>query len=97
MPKAPHAVVTGGGRGIGAATARKFKDAGYRVTVMARTRSEIESLAEEIGAYAVLVDVGPLGNREAFGRRRLDLLEGLAAGGHGLEAAGGFRRAMQMV
>ena len=65
MPKAPHVVVTGGGRGIGAATARKFKDAGYRVTVMARTRSEIEGLADEIGAYAVRVDVGDPASVEA--------------------------------
>jgi len=65
MPKAPHVVVTGGGRGIGAATARKFKDAGYRVTVMARTRSEIETLADEIGAYAVRVDVGDPASVEA--------------------------------
>jgi len=65
MAKAPHAVVTGGGRGIGAAAARKFKDAGYRVTVMARTRSEIEGLADEIGAYAVRVDVGDPASVEA--------------------------------
>ena len=35
-----HAVVTGGGRGIGAETARRFKELGYRVTVMARTRND---------------------------------------------------------
>jgi len=50
MPKAPHAVVTGGGRGVGAELARKFKSMGYRVTVMARTRTEIDKLADEIGA-----------------------------------------------
>jgi NAD(P)-dependent dehydrogenase (short-subunit alcohol dehydrogenase family) len=33
MPKARHVVVTGGGRGIGAATARRFKELGYRVTL----------------------------------------------------------------
>lgn len=65
MPKAPHAVVTGGGRGIGAATARRFKAEGYRVTVMARTRNEIESLADEIGAYAVRIDVGDPASVEA--------------------------------
>ena len=65
MPKAPHAVVTGGGRGLGAATARRFKAEGYRVTVMARTRNEIESLADEIGAYAVRVDVGDPASVEA--------------------------------
>lgn len=65
MPKAPHAVVTGGGRGLGAATARRFKAEGYRVTVMARTRNEIETLADEIGAYAVRVDVGDPASVEA--------------------------------
>ncbi len=65
MPKAPHVVVTGGGRGIGAATARRFKKEGYRVTVMARTRNEIEALADEIGAYAVRVDVGDPASVEA--------------------------------
>ena len=65
MPKAPHVVVTGGGRGIGAATARLFKDNGYRVTVMARSRNEIETLADEIGAYAVRVDVGDPASVEA--------------------------------
>ena len=55
MPKAPHVVVTGGGRGIGAATARLFKEQGYRVTLMARSRNQIETLADEIGAYAVRV------------------------------------------
>ena len=65
MPKAKHVVVTGGGRGIGAATARRFKSLGYRVTVMARTRSEIEPLADEIEAYAVRVDVGDPASVEA--------------------------------
>ncbi|MCB9778997.1 MAG: SDR family oxidoreductase [Alphaproteobacteria bacterium] len=65
MPKARHAVVTGGGRGIGAATARRFKELGYRVTLMARTRSEIEGLADEIGAYAVRIDVGDPASVEA--------------------------------
>ena len=65
MPKAKHVVVTGGGRGIGAATARRFKSLGYRVTVMARNRSEIEPLADEIEAYAVRVDVGDPASVEA--------------------------------
>jgi 3-hydroxybutyrate dehydrogenase len=65
MAKAKHAVVTGGGRGIGAATARRFKELGYRVTLMARTRNEIEPLADEIGAYAVRVDVGDPASVEA--------------------------------
>jgi 3-hydroxybutyrate dehydrogenase len=65
MAKAPHVVVTGGGRGIGAATARLYKDKGYRVTLMARSRNQIETLADEIGAYAVRVDVGDPASVEA--------------------------------
>jgi NAD(P)-dependent dehydrogenase (short-subunit alcohol dehydrogenase family) len=65
MPKAKHVVVTGGGRGVGAATARRFKDLGYRVTLMARSRGEIEPLADEIGAYSVRVDVGDPASVEA--------------------------------
>jgi len=65
MPKAPHCVVTGGGRGIGAAAARKFKELGYRVTVMGRTRTEIEELADSIQAYAVRINVGDPASVEA--------------------------------
>jgi 3-hydroxybutyrate dehydrogenase len=60
-----HVVVTGGGRGIGAAVAQKFRELGDRVTVMARTRNEIEKLADEIGAYAVRTDVGDPASVEA--------------------------------
>jgi len=65
MPKAKHAVVTGGGRGIGAAAARIFKSRGFRVTIMGRNRGEIEPLADEIGCYAVRVDVGDPASVEA--------------------------------
>lgn len=60
-----HVVVTGGGRGIGAATARRFRSLGDRVTVMARSRNEIERLADEIGAYAVRADVSDPASVEA--------------------------------
>jgi len=42
------AVVTGGGRGIGAAVARALASAGARVVVSARTTTEIEAIAEEL-------------------------------------------------
>ncbi len=60
-----HVVVTGGGRGIGAATARRFKELGDRVTVMGRSRNEIERLADEIGAYSVRTDVSDPASVEA--------------------------------
>lgn len=65
MPKAPRAVVTGGGRGIGAAIARKLKSSGYQVILMGRSRNLIHDLADEIRAHAVRVDVGDPASVEA--------------------------------
>ena len=45
-----HAVVTGGGRGIGAAIAAELARLGAAVTLMGRTRSELERHAAAIGA-----------------------------------------------
>jgi NAD(P)-dependent dehydrogenase (short-subunit alcohol dehydrogenase family) len=47
------AVVTGAGRGIGAATARALADAGLSVVLAARTRSQIERQAAELAAKGV--------------------------------------------
>jgi 3-oxoacyl-[acyl-carrier protein] reductase len=52
------AIVTGGGRGIGAAAARALTSAGARVTVFARTHPEIEAVVRAGGAaLAVRGDV----------------------------------------
>src|SRR5262245_6418011 len=58
-----HALVTGGGRGIGRATALALAKAGANVTLSARTRKEIEAVADEVrglgvDALAVPADVG---------------------------------------
>jgi 3-oxoacyl-[acyl-carrier protein] reductase len=50
-------LVTGGGRGIGANIARELARAGARVAVSARTKDEVEGVAEEIGGAAVVADV----------------------------------------
>ncbi|MBI1852751.1 MAG: SDR family oxidoreductase [Planctomycetes bacterium] len=60
------AIVTGGGRGIGRATARGLAAAGAAVVVVARTIDEIESVADEIrrgggNATAVRADVTNVG------------------------------------
>src|ERR1700676_4500129 len=56
------AVITGGGRGIGRAMALKFAGEGAAVAVAARTKSEIQAVAEEVRktggrAAAILTDV----------------------------------------
>ena len=51
------AFVTGGGRGIGAAIARELARAGMRVAVSARTPSQVEDVAREIGGLSIEGDV----------------------------------------
>jgi len=56
------AVITGGGRGIGAATAEALSNRGSRVVVAARTSAEIDSVAEALQenggeAWAICCDV----------------------------------------
>ena len=51
------ALVTGGGRGIGANVARELAACGMRVAVTGRTPSEVESVAAEIGGLALPGDV----------------------------------------
>jgi 3-oxoacyl-[acyl-carrier protein] reductase len=51
------ALVTGGGRGIGADIARELAAAGMRVAVSARTSQQVEGVAKEIDGLAVVADV----------------------------------------
>jgi 3-oxoacyl-[acyl-carrier protein] reductase len=51
------ALVTGGGRGIGADVARALAKAGMRVAVSARTREEVDAVAREIDGLAIVADV----------------------------------------
>jgi len=62
-----HAFVTGGGRGIGADVARALAQAGWDVTVAARSRGQVRAVAAEIGGRAVDLDVAdPASVERAF-------------------------------
>ena len=75
----PHAVVTGGGRGIGAAVATRLVAAGYRVTITGRDASRLAGFAASLGGEGVChpvtmdvadrasVDQGMDAARAAFG------------------------------
>jgi len=52
-----RALVTGGGRGIGAGIARELAGAGWHVTVTGRTAGQVEEVAREVGGEAVVGDV----------------------------------------
>ncbi|MDP5065261.1 MAG: SDR family NAD(P)-dependent oxidoreductase, partial [Haliea sp.] len=85
------AIITGGGRGIGAATALAYADAGADVVISARTLSELESVAEQVRARGrkvrvVTCDVTDAAQRAALVEQamaefgRLDILVNNAGG-----------------
>jgi NAD(P)-dependent dehydrogenase (short-subunit alcohol dehydrogenase family) len=79
MPAAPlagrHALVTGAGRGIGAAIAARLAAEGARVSLLARTQAEVGAVAQRLGegAQALCADVSrPEEVRRACGEAAQD-------------------------
>jgi NADP-dependent 3-hydroxy acid dehydrogenase YdfG len=72
----PVFVITGASTGIGAATARRAVEAGYRVALAARTAENLEALAKELGgdgrALAVRCDVTEWSDQERLAQRTLE-------------------------
>jgi NAD(P)-dependent dehydrogenase (short-subunit alcohol dehydrogenase family) len=88
------ALITGGGRGIGANIARSLAADGWSVVVTARSRDEIDAVAEETGGRAIEMDVS---NRESVERGfdetgHVDLLVANA----GIGNAGDFWRTFEI-
>lgn len=50
-------LITGGGTGIGSATARRFADRGARVAILGRRIEPLQDIADDIGALAITCDV----------------------------------------
>jgi NAD(P)-dependent dehydrogenase (short-subunit alcohol dehydrogenase family) len=66
------ALITGGGRGIGASIARALASAGARVVVCGRTKPDLDTVAHETGGMALVLDL--------LDRKRTD--EVIASVGH---------------
>ena len=76
------ALVTGGGRGIGASIARELADAGMKVAVTGRTAEQVNAVAAEIDGLALTGDVSLADDVErwvATTEERLGPIELLAA------------------
>ena len=67
-----HALVTGGGSGIGEAVARVLRDKGARVTIMGRNADRLEAAAEAMGVGHQPADVT---DREMLGAAVASVIE----------------------
>jgi NADP-dependent 3-hydroxy acid dehydrogenase YdfG len=76
MSEDPVLVITGASTGIGAATARRAVEFGYRVTLGARSEDKLEALRDELGgaerAIAVRCDVTSWDDQQALVARTLE-------------------------
>jgi NADP-dependent 3-hydroxy acid dehydrogenase YdfG len=76
MPEDPVLLITGASSGIGAATARRAAQAGYRLVLGARREERVRDLAAELGgeerAVGVRCDVAEWEDDQALAQRGLD-------------------------
>jgi NADP-dependent 3-hydroxy acid dehydrogenase YdfG len=76
MPDRPVFLITGASTGIGAATARRAVEAGYRVALAARSADKLQALQQELGgndvALAVPADVSDFAAQERMTQQTLD-------------------------
>ena len=71
MADDPVFLITGASSGIGAQTARRAADAGYKVVLGARSQDKLEALADELGGIAVRCDVTEWDDQQAMAKAAL--------------------------
>jgi 3-hydroxybutyrate dehydrogenase len=80
LPHSPHALITGGGRGIGREIASQFVRAGATVTVLGRHRAALDdAIAAGVAHFAGVADVADQASiaaaiAEAAARQPIDIL-----------------------
>jgi NADP-dependent 3-hydroxy acid dehydrogenase YdfG len=71
-PEKPVFLITGASTGIGAATARRAAEAGYRLVLAARSEEKLQALASEVDGLAVRCDVAEWEDQQVLVQRALD-------------------------
>jgi NADP-dependent 3-hydroxy acid dehydrogenase YdfG len=72
MADDPVFLITGASSGIGAQTARRAAEAGYRPVLAARSQDKLKDLAAEVGGLAVRCDVTEWDDQQALAKAALD-------------------------
>ena len=75
--KGKKIIVTGGGRGLGFAMARKFTEEGADVLISGRNEETLKDASEKIGCSFLPLDVMDIGSFEDFIRRSDEMLGGV--------------------
>lgn len=81
-------LISGGGTGIGAATARRLSQEGAKVLIMGRRQAQLEAVAEPIGATVFVGDAADPVQAQSAVKQAVEQFGGLDvvvanAGGHG--------------
>lgn len=69
--KGKVALVTGGGRGIGAAIVTRFAEAGATAIIANRTRDVAQTLADDLRGHGLMTDVVPFDRIDRLGVREI--------------------------